>query len=319
MDFGMYDLTEEEYQECLTRAELGIFLKAERSEHPRSIFVVAQPGAGKSALRAYLVGEAQSSNAFLRFVEFNPDDIAIHHKHYSEVIEKFPDDAYRILQKFTGRALDEYLRKRAVDVRCNMMQEGTFASTDAYLEILDFQKHGGIARVGRIQEDGTRQERTIDGGYFIDINVLAVNRFESLLSCFEREQAFAERELPPRAVTIENHDRAYHRMLETLDIIERRKLFDRMRVFRRGYEEHKPEHIYTAGDPKFQSVTAAINHERQAQEDELMRNPTQYLERISNLRERIQNNDSLLRRLSTLEKTFLIEQDKRANRTNWRE
>ncbi|MBR6034089.1 MAG: zeta toxin family protein [Clostridia bacterium] len=320
-DFSMYDLTEEEYQECLLRAEQDIFLEAQSVEHPRSIFVVAQPGAGKTALRTYLVSEAQRSGGFLKFLEFNPDKIALHHKHYSEVIAKHPDHAYRILQKFTGRALDEYLRRRAIDVRCDMMQEGTFASTAAYIDILEFQKNGGTAPIGRIGSDGLREQRTIEGGYEIDINILAVNRFESLLSCFEREEFFMEKGLPPRAVTIENHDRAYDRMLETIGIVENRGLFDQMRVFRRGYiEQSPPQLIYSAGDPRYPSVAEAIRNERAMQEVELFRRPELYLARIADLRRKIEGkgNESLVKRLDALEELLTMEQTRRSNRTNWR-
>jgi len=40
-----YDLTEEEYKKCLTRAEIAVFMKGRPAKNPRSIFVVAQAGA----------------------------------------------------------------------------------------------------------------------------------------------------------------------------------------------------------------------------------------------------------------------------------
>ena len=47
---------------------------------------------------------------------------------------------------------------------------------------------------------------------------------------------------------------------------EQRKLFERMRVFKRGYIPEKPELIYVAGDPRFPSVREAILYERRRQE-----------------------------------------------------
>lgn len=95
---------------------------------------------GKTGLKSFLINESQSLGSFSKFIEFNPDEISTHHKFYPEIIQNYPDDSYTILQRFTRRALDEYLRQRAVEIRCNIMQEGTFGSTDSYIEILNFQK-----------------------------------------------------------------------------------------------------------------------------------------------------------------------------------
>ena len=40
-----YDLIEEEYKKCLTRAEIAIFMDSRPAKNPRSLFVVAQAGA----------------------------------------------------------------------------------------------------------------------------------------------------------------------------------------------------------------------------------------------------------------------------------
>ena len=261
---------------------------------------------GKTGLKSFLINESQSLGSFSKFIEFNPDEISTHHKFYPEIIQNYPDDSYTILQRFTRRALDEYLRQRAVEIRCNIMQEGTFGSTDSYIEILNFQKNGGNVPIGRVQEDGKRTIRHVRGNYIIEVNTLAVNRYESLLSCFEREQDFDESGLPPRAVTIENHDRAYEKMLDTIDIIEKRKLYDKMRVFRRGYIEERPELIYITGDRRFQSTAEAIRQERKKQTVELFKNPEPYIIRIKDLKARATNyqNTSLIRRIDTLENMF---------------
>ena len=211
-----YDLTDEEYNKCLMMAEIATFMKSERAEKPRSIFAVAQAGAGKTGLKSFLINEAQDRGNITSYTEFNPDEIAVYHKYYREILEEFPDSSYKILQRFVQPALDTFLRQRAVELRNNLVQEGTFGSTQGYIQILDFQKNGGKASIGKIRSDGTREEVTVNGNYNIEINVLAVDRFESLLSCYEREQYFRESDLPPRVVTPQNHDYAYHKLLETL-------------------------------------------------------------------------------------------------------
>ena len=64
-----------------------------------------------------------------------------------------------------------------------------------------------------------------------------------MLSSYESEQRFIELNLPPRAVTAENYDRTYNKMLETLQQIDDKKLYDKIRVFKRGKIETTPEWI----------------------------------------------------------------------------
>ena len=304
------NLTQDEYQRCLTAADLATFVDVHTVQKPKSIFVVAQPGAGKTALKSFVLAGEQSRGRFSTFIEFNPDVISTHHKNYTEIIRRFPEDSYAILQNsFTRTALDDYLRPRAVQIRCNIMQEGTFGSTAGYLKIIDFQQHGGVAQIGDVLQDGSRQAKNVNGDYEVEIDVLAVNRFESLLSCFDREQYFVEHGLPPRAVTKENHDRAYNNMLLTIDEIEDRKLYDAIKVYRRGYIEEQPELFYISGDPRFQRVSDAIRHERNKQQKELFENPGAYITKMNSLKERVAkgNNLSLKKRLGDLEKEFYQE------------
>lgn len=305
-DNNKYDLTQEEYNKCLARAEIATFMKGETVDKPNSTFVVAQAGAGKTGLKEFVIKEAQDNSKLQSYIEFNPDEIAIYHKYYEEILEEYPNDSYRILQRFVRPALDTYLRQRAVELKNNIIQEGTFGGTEGYLKILEFQKNGGIANIGKINEYGIREDKSVEGGYNIDINILAVDRFESLLSCFEREQYFRESGLPPRVVTQENHDYAYEKMLETVRNVENRNLFDRIRVFKRGYSINRPELVYINGDNKYRSTVEAIIAERHKNRQELLRNPEDYLLRIHGLKERVQKTgiDTQLTRIERLEDEF---------------
>ncbi len=294
-DLEKYDLTEEEYQRCLASAEMAIFMDVMGCEHPKSIFVVAQPGAGKTGLRGFVASEAYNSGEVSRFVEFNPDEIALHHKNYREIMKAHPEKSFVILQKFTGRALDTYLRKKAVEIRCNILQETTFRSTDEFIKIIDFQKNGGtMADSGKF----------VPGGYSVEINALALDRFRSLLSCFEREQYFIENGLPPRAVSRQYHDSAYYKMLETIDIIEDRKLCDKIRVFKRGPVQDRPELIYPTDTDRFLKASDVIKSERQRQEIDLLKNPKEFEDKIEALKTRCQSNKSLTERVEDLQKAF---------------
>lgn len=303
-----YDLTTEEYFECLSMADINTFglCNNARSEHPRSIFIVAQAGAGKTGLKSFVVNEAEREGTLPEYIEFNPDEIAKYHKYYREILRDYPDDSYPILQKFVSPALDTYLRQRAVDLRFNLVQEGTFGSTDIYVEILDFQKNGGIYSVSSVSGDGTIDQRHVSGGFDIDINVLAVDRFESYLSSLEREQYFRENGYPPRVVTLKNHDYAYNKMIDTLRIIEQRGLMDRGRVFRRGPVPIEPQLVYTTGDNTYPSLAQAVIEEREKNRQEILSNPDAYYERIEDLRARIKTSGipAQLFRLFELKKIF---------------
>ena len=214
-----YDLTEKEFSKSVGRAEMGVFMRCRPDMYPKSFFIVAQPGAGKTGLKSYVINKAQDSGILASYVEFNPDDIGVFHEHYGEIMRDYPDESFPILQRFIRPALDDYLRKKAVDLRTNIIQEGTFASKDGYLKILDFQKNGGIAPIGKVGPDGKRENKQVKGGYYVEISALAVDRYESLLSCYEREQFFIENGLPPRVVQPKYHDSSYEKMLETIDAV----------------------------------------------------------------------------------------------------
>ena len=175
-----YDLTLDEYFECLARAEINSFILGDkaRSEKPMYIFVVAQAGAGKTGLKSFVIKEAKNLGILPGYIEFNPDDIATYHKYYNEVLSEFPDESYTILQRFVKPALDTYLRQAAVAGKYNLVQEGTFGSTDSYVEIIDFQKNGGKADIGDRKDDRTREVIDVPGGYTVNVDVLAVDKFE---------------------------------------------------------------------------------------------------------------------------------------------
>lgn len=301
-----YDLTKEEYNKCLLMAEIAIFMKSEVAKNPKSIFVVAQAGAGKTGLKRFLINEAQDNEDITSYTEFNPDEIAIYHKYYREILNEFPDSSYKILQRFVQPALDTFLRQRAVELRNNLVQEGTFGNTEGYLDILDFQKNGGQANIGYIKEDGTREIKKVQGKYKIDINVLAVDRFESLLSCYEREQYFRDNNLPPRVVTPKNHDYAYYKMLDTLSKVENGVLCDRIRVFKRGKLVDKPELVFSTGDERYSSSVEAVVIERAKNRQKLLKESDKYLKRIQELREKVSINgiNEQLEKLDKLEIEF---------------
>lgn len=299
-----YDLTKEEFEDSLKMAEIAVFMHSKPSNNPTSVFIVSQPGAGKTGLRTYI--ESQYNE---QFIDFDPDEIAIYHKYYKEILQEYPKESHRILQRFVLPALDDHLRYKAVLFKNNIMQEGTFASTAGYLRILDFQKNGGKLPFPRVNENGEEEDLYAEGHYTIDINVLAVDRFESLLSSYEREEDFIQSGLPPRAVTAENHDRAYKNIIETLRETQERGLFDNITIFRRGEIETQPRKVWKIGEPTYQGSIQALLAEREKDRKRLLESPQVYLDRIKRLKSRIKRNDTnsqiQIDKINVLEREFL--------------
>lgn len=300
-----YDLTKEEFENSLKMAELALLMRVRPSDEPKSIFIISQAGGGKTGLKTFVENENYKGQENI-FVEINPDEVAIYHKYYENIMKEYPKQSHTQIQKFVRPALDDYLRKRAVQFRTNIIQEGTFGSTDGYLKILDFQKNGGKAAIGPLESNGERKEIDIDGGYNIEIDILAVDRYESLLSSYEREQYFIETGLSPRAVTAENHDRAYENLIKTVQEIENRKLYNRMRVFKRGKIETEPELIYISDEGKYNSVADCIQEVRNEERKTIIKNSKKYLKRIQNLKQRVVDKN-LIEKIEVLEREFLKE------------
>ena len=111
---------------------------------------------------------------------------------------------------------------------------------------------------------------------------------------------------------MENHDIAYEKLLETVRQVESKKLFDKIRVFKRGYSPEKPELVYINGDNRYVSAVEAIVAERAKNRQELLGNPEKYNQRIEELRKRIKVSGikEQEERLDNLENAFNNELEK---------
>ena len=306
-----YDLTEKQFNECLKRAELQLFLRSKpvTGEQPYAVYIISQPGGGKTGLRTFIEQEYSEKRAKCPFIEFDPDEIALYHENYTDIQREYPNESYKILQKFVSPAIDNYLRPKAIKLKNNIIQEGTFSNKQVFLKILDSQKNGIKSEI----ENNDESTDNINNKYYVDINLLAVHRYESLLSCYEREQGNIESNITPRAVTAENHDRAYYNVLETLNSIENQKLFNRIRIFKRGKKACEPELVYiTEGNNYGTNIIDILKAIRDEDKKRIMDNPLQYLNRIENLESRIQNNGTeiQLKKLHELKKEFVQELQK---------
>lgn len=288
-----YTLRYDEYYLCAHKAITTIFGDKKSSKNPTSFLIVAPPGSGKTGLAAFI----ERTNKDIP-IKIDPDLIGIYHDYYKKINEEIPESSYKELQKFVKTVLNDTVRPLACEEKFNILSEGTFADTSGYIEIIKNQ---------------------IKHGYKVDISTITVTRLESLMSCFERQQDRIEKGLAPRINSIEYHDAAYNKFMNTLGIVEKEGLYNSISVYERGEVETQPELFYRTGDEKYPTAIAAIEDQRRMGLDKILDEHEKYLYRISSLRERIlcneegQVKEDQLIQLDLLDKEFnelLIERDK---------
>ena len=156
----------------------------------------------------------------------------------------------------------------------------------------------------------------IDSGYQVEINVIAVDKYESFLSCIERDIKLLEVEYEPRPVARANHDRMYEPLVEELIEIGRRGLSTRTNVYVREENKKVPfQLVWTSdGDDRYPNAYEAIICERAKSRRKLFQKPQQYLARIEEARKKIclkvhdeRMKKSYLKELNQLENEFLSE------------
>lgn len=186
------------------------------------------------------------------------------------------------------------------------------------MDILKFQKNGGTRPVGNLLPNGKRDYVTSKGEYYIELDVVAVNKYESLLSSYEKEQDLREFGLTPKVVTPERHNYSYIKMLRTIEEAEKAELIDVTNVYKRGKQIgsngvlkdiEQPKLIYSSKDSNESNTIFAIENERQKEIKELIDNPIPFLKRIEKLKQRITQKgiQEQMERLDSLEQEFVAE------------
>lgn len=263
----------------------GMFNSSVSTENPKSYFVVAPPGSGKTGLSVHI--EKQSKTIPVRI---DPDTIAIYHDEYDRIYEEIPENSYHELQKFIRTVLNDTIRPIACIQQVDIITEGTFGDTNGYVDIIKNQKNMG---------------------YDVDINTIVVHRLESLISSFERQQTKIEEGFPPRIINTKHHDRAYKDILETMQTVEDKKLATNISVYLRTEDELNPKLYYRKSKEDNSSMKDIIIELRQNQLQLILNKSDEYQNRIENLRNKIiLNKDSSMKeeqleQLEDLEKDFL--------------
>ena len=269
-------------------------LKELASERPTIIYVVGQPGSGKTTLSKYKKAQYNERNEAV--VEVGADKIATYHKYYEEIVRLFtPDVGYMLTRQFV-KVASPIIYKSLRENKLNIIRESSLSKGESdYAKIKDFK----------------------DKGYQVEIDVVAVDKFESFLCCIERKiELLSIDEDSQHGVSRENHDRMYEPIVHELEEIEKRGISTRINVYTRSDNPGQFELAWTSEgeDKRYSNAQEAIIYERMKSRKRIFQEPQQYLGRIEEVRRKIhlkvqdtKMKQNFLGQLEQLEGEFLNE------------
>ena len=185
--YGIED--EKIFQEYLNKAIIVTTTgKRPSKETPLLIIVGGQPGAGKSRLIKPSNEEIDNNGVIVDF-----DELRALHPSYSTVSNNYPEITYKILQKDTDNVkvmLQDYL----IEHRYSVIYEGALRNVEGFMTLGKAFKQGG---------------------YQVNMNIMAVPKLESYGSTLVRYAYSLLTDRIPRWVEKSAHDEAYTKMIET--------------------------------------------------------------------------------------------------------
>lgn len=295
MNYEKYDLNNEEFEEGINNFFMQLLIEAKTqredakslkdlsSEQPTISYLIGQAGCGKTTLRNYLRNEKYTKNGEC-VVELDADKLATFHKYYEELIKLPPDDFYKLTRDFVKPG-NKVVHRTIINNRINVVKEKVM--------------HKG-------EPDYQEVEQFKEGGYRVDMNIIAVDGYESFLCCIERDINLMKNGLYPRRVTRADHNRMYNPFIKELREFARRGLCDSINIYGRGEKINEPELLYSSdkngkGGLNIEECIRSIKTERKRMHRDIISDPTLYLKRIKMARENI---DELFRDESIKEQYF---------------
>lgn len=231
-----YRLTPEEYKEYFNAVNLSFTTGKKSTSNPKLVFVAGQAGAGKSKLIP-IVYEELGYNA----VVSDYDKVRSMHPRFEQA-SKECQNVHLALLPDADRA-NEDLRHYCRDQGLNLIYEGTMRGTKVFLEIAEEFKAAG---------------------YEIDLSLMAVPKLESYGSTLLRYATDLIQNNIPRWVPKEVHDESYEKFIVTLGELQKRGLYDKAEVYRRGRQAQigKPVRIYSTERGEFADPIEAVEYGR---------------------------------------------------------
>lgn len=302
VDYSKFKLTDEDIKIGIEDFLSQLLIEAKRkkfgarriedlsSEKPKVSYIVGQPGSGKTSLSKHMQEQYTKNNECV--VEVGSDKIATYHRYYDELVKLLPDDCYTLSRQFSIPA-EKIISEKLRSNRISILREISLSKGEKdYQAIKEFK----------------------DANYSVEINIIAVDKYESFLSCIERDIKLVELGYDARPVARSNHDRMYDTFLQELIEIRKRGICDKVNVFKRGKAINQVELVYTTGDDKYATAQEAVMYERGLNRKQILADPQKYLSRISEARQKIelliqdeQMRNNYLNELKQLEKEFFQE------------
>lgn len=233
------------------------------SEVPTVNYLVGQPGSGKTTLGKKVAGKYNEEGECV--VEVSSDKIATYHRYYDELRKLLPNECYTLSRQFV-RLVKPIIMDTLRSKKVNIIMEAVFSKGE---------------------EDYDTMQQFKDAGYVVEVNIMGVDKYESFLSCIERDIALLELGYDPRPVAKVNHDRMYTPFLTEISEMERRGICDRVNVYARGKVKTQPKTVWTTGDNRFRSAQEATIYTRSQERRTIMLEPQVYLERLENAKRKI--------------------------------
>lgn len=186
--------------------ERDALTRSASQDSPRAIILGGQPGSGKAALAAQAVHEFHQNGSS---VVIDADRMREENPRYKQLSRDDPQHAADRTHKEAGEWATR-LTMAAIENRRNLVVDGTMRNPENIRDLLT-----------RLQSNG----------YAIEARVLAVNPETSMVrSRLRFEEQVVERGIG-RFVNQEQHDIAYHGMIESVRVLERDNLLNAIQVY----------------------------------------------------------------------------------------
>ena len=226
----IYKLSPDQHEEILKQIMTDVFKDAKRFEHPEIFILGGQPGAGKSTSIDYLVSSGEAKDCLI----INADEYRAYHPQIDEINTKYPEQMAAITD-LDVRDWTQRIFAQAIENRNNIIFEGTMRTNQI------------CETIKKLHEQG----------YNVNINVLAVNYYESKLSTYYRYEDSLKRGILARHSPPEAHDETYDKMLDTLQQIEDEGYYSKMTIYGR---DKRVVFRSDRKNPKVGSVIAILRH-----------------------------------------------------------
>jgi predicted ABC-type ATPase len=227
------------------------YLNHSTHRYPKAVILAGQPGAGKSHVR-----EEVAKSMDKDVVIIDPDELRNFHPRYKKHSNEDSKTSASKVQHDASLWASE-LRRLAIGKRNNVIIDGTLSNPEKADMLCAELKNCG---------------------YEVEVVALAVNEEVSWQGVKDRYESAEEASakdstIIPRWVPKEIHDSAYKGMPESLELIERKRMADRIKVCDRDYNLLYESNLENPESPMVMGASKALREGRLKTEQEKAQMP----------------------------------------------